>query len=121
MPTEYDQDLRTIMALNIIDYMTARGMSQADVCEKTGIKQSTLSGYMRAVRYPRQEQLKALAKCFGVSVADLTGSEDGPDEYVNGWPDINEVVEKMMEMGLADRKKILSYVRFVHQQSRNQD
>lgn len=57
----------------IKELMDIYGLSQAELCRKTGVQKSALSNYLSGVREPRQDQLSLLADPFGVNPAWLMG------------------------------------------------
>ena len=68
--------VREELALNLAYYSRAYGLSQTDLCERTGIPKSTMSQYFSGARYPRPAQLEALAGCFGITVGQLVGEHN---------------------------------------------
>ena len=104
---------KTIVAMNIYDYVQASGLTQAEVAKRAGISKSTLSAYIKGVNYPRPEQMAALAKVFGVSVGAITSSSldkvDSMDLSVH--PEIEEVVKIMLHLPSVDRHSLVVFAR----------
>lgn len=51
----------------------AVGKSQAELADLIGVNKQTISQYERGVRYPKKENMEALADYFNVSIDYLTG------------------------------------------------
>ena len=51
------------------------GMNQAELAEKIGVKQNTVSGWEKGVRHPGIQMLLKLASVFGCTVDDLITDE----------------------------------------------
>lgn len=104
---------KTIVAMNIYDYVQSSGLTQAEVAKRAGISKSTLSAYIQGVNYPRPEQMASLAKVFGVSVGALTSSANDKVEAldVSGHPDIEETIDIMLHLPSADRRTVLVVAR----------
>lgn len=49
------------------------GMSQIEFCNRTGIKASALSNYLKGSRVPRQDAIMRIADTFNISAAWLMG------------------------------------------------
>lgn len=109
----YEIPQKTIVAMNIYDYVQASGLTQAEVAKRAGISKSTLSAYIKGVNYPRPKQMAALAKVFGVSVGAITSSStdkvDAMDLSVH--PEIEEVVKIMLHLPSAERHSLLVFAR----------
>lgn len=56
-----------------------RGLSQASLAEKMLMKRSTIGNYERGIREPDLDTVEAFADFFDVSVADMLGREDIPN------------------------------------------
>lgn len=104
---------KTIVAMNIYDYVQASGLSQSEVAKRAGISKSTLSAYITGTNYPRPEQMAALARVFGVSVGALTSSaSDKAAEFgLDGHPDIEEAVRLLLSMSVRGRETALVLIR----------
>ena len=63
----YKRENRLREALNI------RGMKQVELCEKTGIKKSSINGWIKQNWQPKQESLYKMAKVLDVSEMWLAG------------------------------------------------
>ncbi|MGI5824737.1 MAG: helix-turn-helix domain-containing protein [Bacillota bacterium] len=70
------QDLKLIVASNLIKLRTDAGFTQADLGEKINYSDKTVSKWERAESLPDAAVLKRLAEIFGVSVDYLLCSHD---------------------------------------------
>ena len=59
-------------------YRKDLGLSQEALGEKLGVSRQAVSKWETDVASPDMENLLALARLFGVSVAELTGTEEPP-------------------------------------------
>jgi DNA-binding transcriptional regulator YdaS (Cro superfamily) len=68
----------------------ASSMSQVAFAKKVGVRQSTVSGWMRGVTLPPSTRLPALAAAIGVDVAELQSAVDH-DRQTRGQSDLTGV------------------------------
>lgn len=68
----------------IRDARLARGLSHEEVGRLARVHPTSMSFIERGYQVPRVEQLVALARVFGTSVADLLGPVDSPKWNGNG-------------------------------------
>lgn len=54
----------------------AVGKSQAELADVIGVNKQAISQYERGVRYPKRENMEALADYFNVTIDYLTGKTD---------------------------------------------
>ena len=66
-------DIRT-QRLN--EAFTASGMSQTELCNKTGITKGAMSSYLSGRYFPKQRTIELLANALNVSIPYLMGYED---------------------------------------------
>lgn len=65
------EDLKAVVAANIIKLRTASGMTQAQLGEKLSYSDKTISKWERAEALPDAVALKTMSEIFSVSVDDL--------------------------------------------------
>lgn len=71
------------------------GMTLLDVKQRTGVSVSHLSDIERGRTRPSLETLTALARCYGVSMADLMAGVDSEEASAPAQvPGLRELVEK---------------------------
>lgn len=106
---------RELFALNLRDYLSVHGISQLELSKKTGISTSAISAYVVGARYPRVEQMQAIANALNVSVSALTDSAEdkAADHAILGYPTVNSIVEYCLAMPEEKRRLVLSYAQFL--------
>ena len=60
-----------MIAKNIKQAMAAIGITQFELCEKTGISKSSMSEYLSGRHEPKDDKLKLIAEALKVSVDEL--------------------------------------------------
>lgn len=83
MTFKVEQEIR--LAGNLKRIMATKGLRLTTVARKTGMRKSTLHGYLNGVIPRNLQQLKALADFLNVSFADLIfGEETAKTESIEG-------------------------------------
>nr|DAJ30509.1 MAG TPA: Repressor protein CI [Caudoviricetes sp.] len=77
-------DVRTKRLRNVFE---KSGLTQTEVCEKTGINKGALSSYLSGRYFPKQKTIDKLSKVFNVSINYLMGFEPEPTQRVDA-PDL---------------------------------
>ena len=62
---------KEIMAQNIKYYMNLHNKTQKEICRDLGIAETTFSGWVRAITYPRIDKIEKMANYFGIEKAYL--------------------------------------------------
>ena len=65
-------DIRTKRLRNVFE---KSGLTQTEVCEKTGINKGALSSYLSGRYFPKQKTIDKLSRVFNVSINYLMGFE----------------------------------------------
>lgn len=95
----------------------AAGYTQKYVALELGVKAPSVCAWEKGDGNPKQENLIALAKLYGVSVDYLLGN-DKPDGEPEGEPaedkELEELVYMLKKMPKEDRGKVAEYARFVN-------
>lgn len=74
----------------INELMAYFGLSQTELCKKTGLQKSALSNYLNGDREPRQNQISLIADPFGVNPAWIMGY-DAPMFMPEDTPQAQEI------------------------------
>ena len=86
------------------------GMSQIEFCNRTGIKASALSNYLKGNRVPRQDAIMRIADTFNISASWLMGYDvpkvNEPHQIVATIYDKDEKATSLLIRTQADRLKI---------------
>lgn len=56
------------------ELMKRKGYTQEQLAERIGVKQPTISGWVKGLNHPRTKQLPIIAQTLGVSVSTLVKS-----------------------------------------------
>ena len=79
---ENDDDVKTILAMNIITYRKKLKWSRAALAERIGITEAAVGQYERGTRTPQIDIICKLANVFNVPVDELVGHGTGNDDAV---------------------------------------
>ena len=66
------QDARKIVAENIQRLLARKGITQTQMADELGFKETTVSGWMTAQKYPRIDKIQKMADYFGVMRSEIT-------------------------------------------------
>lgn len=66
------QDARKIIAENIQRLLDRKGITQTQMADELGFKETTVSGWMTAQKYPRIDKIQKMADYFGVMRSEIT-------------------------------------------------
>lgn len=72
---QLDTTIRKNIQANIAKYRKKSGLSQAELAQKIGVKNSTVSSWERGANAPDIETLFSICKLFNVTVADMFGCD----------------------------------------------
>lgn len=92
----------------------ASGMSQTELCKKTGINQGALSSYLSGRYFPKQRAIELLANALNVSIPYLMGYEDVVMEengiVVDHLTEDGIIIEKIRKLSPSSRVLLESIV-----------
>lgn len=80
-------DIRTKRLRNVFE---KSGLTQTEVCEKTGINKGALSSYLSGRYFPKQKTIDKLSKVFNVSINYLMGFEPETNQDISD-PDVANI------------------------------
>ena len=100
MKNDYKRENRIAEALSL------RGMKQVELCEKTGLKKSSINGWIKQNWQPKQDSLYKMAKVLDVSEMWLAGY-DVPQERTREQHKVDDLTVLINEMQNNDRVKNL--------------
>jgi len=72
------EDLKNVLAENLIKYRKAANLTQAELAEKINYSDKAVSKWERAAGMPDVDVLKQIADLFGVTVDDMLTKSDNP-------------------------------------------
>ena len=103
---------KPIMAQRIRDLRRERGLTQAQLADKTGLKETAIRSYENGLREPNAKALAALEQYFQISVNYLLGNIDDKmklkDEIVSELPLGERTLQEQLREVSDEEKLILS-------------
>lgn len=63
---------KNILSKNLKNLLERKGKTQTDMAKDLDLKESTVSSWVNAVKYPRRDKIELLADYFGVMPSDIT-------------------------------------------------
>ena len=63
---------KKILSKNLKNLLERKGKTQTDMAKDLDLKESTVSSWINAVKYPRRDKIELLADYFGVMPSDIT-------------------------------------------------
>lgn len=92
---------RLILAFN------ASGMTQAELCNKSGITKGALSSYLSGKYFPKQKALEALSDALNVSINYLMGYEEEMEAEKQAEAILMEKIRKLSPTTRAALEKVV--------------
>ena len=103
----------------IRELMDFYGLSQSELCRRTGIQKSALSNYLSGTREPRQDQISFIADPFNVNPAWLMGY-DVPMyieiEPVRESDTLNRLLQYYNLMNPEKQNDLLKFAKYLNEQ-----
>lgn len=122
--TPMQEDAKKIVKMNLERLMSARGMTQIDLSEKTGIPKTTINGYVKGTSLPTPGNTEKLSKVFNVS-KDEIDPRFNSDSFKNydlqdakkklndeEYEFFEKLIEKTLSLDKRERENFLENVRF---------
>lgn len=81
----------------------ARGLSQADLAERSGLQSSAVSHFENGRRAPSFDNLKKLADALSVSIDYLLGRVE---ETASSGPTVQKIFRDLSKMTAADQESL---------------
>ena len=88
--------MKDILA-TITQYRQARGWTEYQLAEKSGLPQSTISSWYRKNMIPTVPSLEKICNAFGITLSQLFATEDAPvsltqsqQKLIETWAKLNE-------------------------------
>ena len=88
----------------------AAGLSQAQVAEKLGLAQRSYSQWERRSVALRHDQLEALARALGITLAELVGAADTKQRGNGPAGKLRQVFERASQLPREQQKHVLRVV-----------
>jgi len=96
----------------ILDYY---GMSQTELCKKTGLQKSALSNYLSGDREPRQDQISLIVDPFNINPAWFMGYDAPmfwiPSDHDHADPGEKHLLVYYRRLNESGKHKVLDYAK----------
>lgn len=63
---------KEILSHNLKKLLNSKGKTQTDMAKELNLKESTVSSWINATKYPRRDKIELLADYFNVMPSDIT-------------------------------------------------
>ncbi|MCM3071692.1 helix-turn-helix domain-containing protein [Staphylococcus equorum] len=70
---------KEILSKNIKKLLERKGKTQTDMAKELNLKESTVSSWVNAAKYPRRDKIELMADYFNVSPSDITDEKSNQD------------------------------------------
>lgn len=100
----------------IFELLEAKGMSQRELAEKTGISKSTVNDWKTKKNSPAADKIPAVRAALEVSYEELF--DDSPLEpekmyYISKDDELAFIVEEYRKMNKATAKRVMAYMKAI--------
>ena len=83
------------MAKNILSKnLERKGKTQTDMAKDLNLKESTVSSWVNAVKYPRRDKIELLADYFGVMPSDITEDKSTQQDTIAAHFDKEDLTDE---------------------------
>ena len=91
----------------------ASGLTQTELCEKTGINKGALSSYLSGRYFPKQRSLELLSNALHVSINYLMGHDDASSSDADLCAAVNPAEDRLLsifrDLSVDGKDKLLGY------------
>lgn len=103
---------KEVLSENLKNLLERKGKTQTDMAKDLDLRQSTVSSWINAVKYPRRDKIELLADYFGVMPSDITEDKSIQQDTLAAHLDGDFTEEELNE--------IRKYAELVRKAHRNQ-
>ncbi|MGC7665143.1 helix-turn-helix domain-containing protein [Staphylococcus epidermidis] len=100
---------KEILSKNLKNLLERKGKTQTDMAKDLDLKESTVSSWINAVKYPRRDKVELLADYFGVMPSDITEDKSLQQDTLAAHLDGEFTEEELVEI-----RKYAELVRKAH-------
>ncbi|TER96786.1 helix-turn-helix domain-containing protein [Staphylococcus epidermidis] len=100
---------KEILSKNLKNLLERKGKTQTDMAKDLDLKESTVSSWVNAVKYPRRDKIELLADYFGVMPSDITEDKSLQQDTLAAHLDGEFTEEELVEI-----RKYAELVRKAH-------
>lgn len=84
---------KNILSKNLKNLLERKGKTQTDMAKDLDLKESTVSSWVNAVKYPRRDKIELLADYFGVMPSDITEDKSIQQDTIAAHFDKEDLTE----------------------------
>lgn len=88
---------RKILSENLYQLMKENNITQVELSEAIGVSQSTISNWLKEVKYPRISKVQELANYFNVPKSRITEDKNLQQDTIAAHFDKENLTEEEME------------------------
>ena len=100
---------KEILSKNLKNLLERKGKTQTDMAKDLDLKESKVSSWINAVKYPRRDKVELLADYFGVMPSDITEDKSLQQDTLAAHLDGEFTEEELVEI-----RKYAELVRKAH-------
>lgn len=89
---------KEILSKNIKKLLERKGKTQTDMAKELNLKESTVSSWLNAVKYPRRDKIELMADYFNVLPSDITDEKPQQDTIAAHFNKDDLTEEEMKEV-----------------------
>lgn len=102
---------KQILSHNLKKLLNSKGKTQTDMAKELNLKESTVSSWINATKYPRRDKIELLADYFNVMPSDITEDKSQQQDTIAAHLDGDFTEEELA--------KIREYAEMVRKAHRN--
>ncbi|EHJ08091.1 helix-turn-helix domain-containing protein [Staphylococcus simiae] len=88
---------RKILSENLRQLMKENNITQVELSEAIGVSQSTISNWLKEVKYPRISKVQELANYFNVPKSKITEDKSMQQDTIAAHLDYSDLTDEEME------------------------
>lgn len=85
---------KNILSRNLKNLLERKGKTQTDMAKDLNLKESTVSSWVNAVKYPRRDKIELLADYFGVMPSDITEDKSTQQDTIAAHFDKEDLTDE---------------------------
>jgi len=95
----------------IFQLMEKKGISQKELSERTGIRQSTISDWKRKGTNPGADKIKTICNALDISTEELLNERDDTDYIITKKGTVDyEIIMTLTHFSSAQKYRVLGYM-----------
>lgn len=99
---------KEILAQNLKTLLDRKGKTQTEMAKDLNLRESTVSSWVNAIKYPRRDKIEMLADYFNVNPSDITEDKSISNKSNN----VSEVIAAHIDDDATEEEieEILAYI-----------